>query len=279
MKKYKHKQTGYIAQQCAGINYQLLKDIEYSTNIPKEIVENSNDWQEIIEKDYEILSFINPKSIITYLGIDKNTILNKSSSNEFKGCDSKRPVISTNLNRLLNNNNWNIHSVKRLSDGEVFTIADEINSNIFDTKQQIKDFYFLDNILKVRTFSFTENLNNIEHIKKPLFTTEDGVDIFEGDEYHNVNSLLNYKLCKADSFDMSIEFEVFNNLNENKTFSTKLEAEKYIVKNEPCLSYNDIMSLSEPYHNGTIKLKNNVPQKTFKFKEYQLTQLIKDKLK
>ena len=32
------------------------------------------------------------------------------------------------------------------------------------------------------------NLNNIKKFKQKLFTTEDSVDIFEGDEYYYINS-------------------------------------------------------------------------------------------
>ena len=52
MKKYKHKQTGYVATQCAT-NYQLL-DIPFYTNVPKEIIENSDDWEELLEVKKEL---------------------------------------------------------------------------------------------------------------------------------------------------------------------------------------------------------------------------------
>jgi expansin (peptidoglycan-binding protein) len=59
MKQYKHKITGDLVYFKKDNNsYYFAKTIDgYTYNLPKNIVENSYDWIEVIQKDYEILSF------------------------------------------------------------------------------------------------------------------------------------------------------------------------------------------------------------------------------
>ena len=54
MKKFKHKLTGKTATLEFDIRYYL---IENECHIPSYLVENSNDWEEIIEKNYERLLY------------------------------------------------------------------------------------------------------------------------------------------------------------------------------------------------------------------------------
>ena len=88
----------------------------------------------------------------------------------------------------------------------------------------------------------TEDYNLIEEVKKPLFTTEDGVDIFKGDEYLFI--VLNENL----SSNWIIQSSVCDWDNPKKPplgklqFSKKEKAEEYILMNKPCLSINDILS-------------------------------------
>ncbi len=49
MKQYKHKITGKIAKECSGI-YEYLGENQFHTHIPKELIENSSDWEKVIEK-------------------------------------------------------------------------------------------------------------------------------------------------------------------------------------------------------------------------------------
>ena len=79
-----------------------------------EVWDNPEFWEEVVEKDYEILSIIGtnkhplPKTILYLKDVYKK---------DFTG----------HLND--ESNCWQIHSVKRLSDGEVFTIGDTIKHN------------------------------------------------------------------------------------------------------------------------------------------------------
>lgn len=184
-------------------------------------------WQEVVEKDYEILSYISKL---------KNCII-----------EPKNP--------LFNNGAWDIHSIKRLSDGEVFTIGDIVESGCGKQKIlkiEIEKFIKYDKVWlhyqsnKKSHQIYTYTLEKIKHIKQPLFTTEDGVDIFEGDEYfelitpdfHNKPCIWNILSDKTRS---NINYDQKSNKEHGRIwFSSKEKADEYILMNKPCLSLNDI---------------------------------------
>jgi hypothetical protein len=103
-------------------------------------------------------------------------------------------------------------------------------------------------------------LTRTEPVKKPLFTTEDGVDIFEDDDCYIIH---NWFPLKTKAFS--------NDCGNTKTaykfvFSTKEAAEEYILMNKPCLSINDVLSmnqwnLTETKTSTTNKLKKLVKSK------------------
>jgi len=102
-------------------------------------------------------------------------------------------------------------------------------------------FYYLKDIIKVK--------------KQPLFTTEDGVDIFESDEYYQIHYPENWEITKG------IAEKIINyiNLIESKVlYSTKEKAEEYMLLNKPCLSLNDLLN----YQSATKQIF--VPIKTLK---------------
>lgn len=186
-------------------------------------------WREVVEKEYEILS---------YKSLYNGTILffkKKWDKDFFK------------------NSEWSIHSVKRLSDGEVFTIGDSINSKQW-SKSSINDVI---NSIFISDKKHSESFNNLPEkcivlktkltwqtslenavkivFKQKLFTTEDEVDIFEGDTYSYIRR------------DLSLYIDRVAGKNEcsgdnlgYKNFSTREKAEEYIILNKLCLSYNDL---------------------------------------
>lgn len=98
----------------------------------------------------------------------------------------------------------------------------------------------------------------VEKIKQPLFTTEDGVDIFEGDSYYSYN----LELDISSKFDSAC-LKISGKNTDNKYFSTKEKAEEYILMNKPCLSLNDVLKLSidTEYSYTFQKLKELVKSK------------------
>lgn len=140
-----------------------------------------------------------------------------------------------------------IYSVKRLSDGEIFTIGDTLVGTMSwkDGEIKIKRFVLdtINNTINIehctgRTYyAFKKGGECVKVYKKPLFTTEDGVNIFEGGEYwfviprsFRVNRMIN--ATKSSLSGGSV-----------KRFSTKQLAEEYIDMNKPQFSFNQIKSV------------------------------------
>lgn len=182
-------------------------------------------WQEVVEKDYEILSVSKNKHI-------------------FK--------IENGYSYLLQTKDYDyIHSVKRLSDGEIFTIGDSVNytdSNLnFDSETGnycliTKFSIHNDNIYVNRHYEGSPELNinqwNKRQKKLPLFKTEDGVDIFEYNDFWYLTKELKLKHWKPE---VMASFEVNKVYLQDKIkFSTKEKAEEYVYQHKPRFSFKDI---------------------------------------
>ena len=145
---------------------------------------------------------------------------------------------------------------------EIFTIGDKTTLGI------ITCFRLLDNEIMVdfdNKNSILLRSKQLQHIKQPLFTTEDGVDIFENDSYYVATK----------------EFYILQHVKANygsgtsliaKYFSTKEKAEEYILLNKPCLSLNDIFKNVEEMRKGLKTFENSELAKRFK-------KLVQQKLK
>lgn len=186
--------------------------------IKYDIAEYPEFWEEVVEKDYEILSI---------------------STNSYFGITTSKLDIEAYLKCPKSINKWSIHSVKRLSDGEIFTVGDKVVHN-FCKEAKIEKIYFIEpNRLTIYVSKgWNVSISNIEHIKQPLFTTEDGVDIFEGDKYCSVwkDDLTFQGTFTAEKVNLG----KFTNPETMMVFSTKQTAEEYILMNKPYLSINDI---------------------------------------
>jgi len=215
-------------------------------------------WKEVVEKDYEILYVF-----LEYggLGVVINGKHNGILAEEYK-----------------------IQSIRRLFDGEIFTIGDRIED---DEHSVIQEFELIDNILKVWCVNpayscprkpqsngsitgcgnmFYYLLKDIEHFKKPLFKTEDGVEIdlksqeqfyFIPKNNFNINSIMicNYwcnENCKKGEIPKQFK---------NLYFSTKEKAEEYVLMNKPCLSINDVLTSQDGLLFAEKKLKELVKLK------------------
>jgi hypothetical protein len=230
MKKFKHKKTGII------VNEDSHQYLGTCMSIPKEIVENSNDWEEIVEKDYEILSL--KYGQIYYRGKNEHNQICYYTDLKDKH-NSGFILEQTFENNLLPG--VTIHSVRRLLDGEIFQIGDTIN--IGGKNRVIEAFKSVDNNLYIITDSGKDMWSHIENWKKAkqaLFKTEDNIDIFEGDEFYTVfiekiGSTEPFTLCKLIG-NKSIRRPFGAVLD----FSTKEAAEEYILWNKPYLSYLDV---------------------------------------
>jgi hypothetical protein len=203
--KGKHTVTQLgIRQKCTGRdgkggwNYDGIDRIwiDWEDNCGGNWLEST---EKVIEKDYEILS-----QVTKYNPLD-----------DYKASGTK------------------IHSVKRLSDGKVFSIGDAL-SNICGSKQLIKEFYLnKEGIMCVytdRTCRFS--LDYIE-VKNPIFLTHDGKDIFEGDKVWWVRKDSTY----YDSLISVPWMQFYSNLNAY--FLTEEAALNYINKNKVLFTTED----------------------------------------
>ena len=248
MKTYRLIKTYPGSPKLGTIVYFETEDY-YMTNMengfklfPKKIVENYPEfWELVVEKDYEILSLIEGKFIYP--------------------CDK---YSKDYINQLFNTLGVSIHSVKR-NDGEIFTIGDKVFSeyvnytinkiSIVNDKCMVSALYDTNNPNGSRLHY---NLNNLKKAKQPLFTTEDGVDIFEN----------NTSIYILDKFTIRhIKHKDFNVISKHvKYFSTKEKAEEYILKHKPCLSLEDLKELgifneTEYCNRMWISIKELVQQK------------------
>lgn len=219
-------------------------------------------WEEVVEKDYEILSFVNNGS----KGGIKGFIVPLQDDGKYYAKGYIRCNYDETLENQLKESSLDIYSVKR-NDGKIFTIGDKIiESKICGNKSEIKRFNIYSNKLIVEVFNKsthrTAPFSLMYKDKQPLFKTEDGVDIFEGDTYYKVvNKSFQLLIMENASKGESLK---------SKVFSTKEKAEEYILMNKPCLSLADVASI----YKG-INKKTNHPSS----QANQLKQLVKYKLK
>ena len=82
--------------------------------------------------------------------------------------------------------------------------------------------------------AFIENTLDWIEIKEPVFTTADGVDMFEGDMYYFVD-------IKYGNVTYNVVVKLYDNTSKNKLrFSTRELAQEYLDFNAPKYSLKDI---------------------------------------
>lgn len=135
----------------------------------------------------------------------------------------------------LHDSYWNIHSVERLSDGEVFTVGDRITGYWYkDARsiQTIKICIYTGSIRFEQSGACTY-LSFAKKAKQPIFLTHDGKDIFPEDTVWYVNKEnLYHDYIKAHP-------EVKFNSEIRAYFLTREEAEEYIKRNKVLFTTED----------------------------------------
>lgn len=152
-----------------------------------------------------------------------------------------------------------IHSVKRLSDGEVFSVKDDVSAREGEychwdrwykiISMSVKNGTLgieLMNVIETNpTGSIWREIQNIKRIpapKQPLFTTSDGKDVYEGDTVWGV-------AIQASGTDMirprTMPFEKHVNRQSRRWFSTESAANEYVKWHKPGFSLYEIVNNSE----------------------------------
>jgi len=143
-------------------------------------------WEEVIEKDYKILSFKHKVS---------NHIWKNDSQLKDTFCivDGKAGFTSLEeINRYPKV--YEIHSIKRLSDGKIFILGDIIkhNNNVAYPIGELTKITIVNDTLFFESnrnyYGFNANMCFISKVQQPLFITEDGFPIYQGDTYWCVNT-------------------------------------------------------------------------------------------
>ena len=236
--------VGSVLSKNVSGDYYTNPDSNYS--IHKNTIENFPEfWKEIFEKKYEILKlkFIRPNFYLHNLlngeVVDviksPNKYINfrvRNTSDHYKDKEGFNGHIKTV---------FELYSLKRISDGEVFTIGDRVSKGVIKrldlenegySTSDVGDWKLLKECVKV----------------KPVFTTEDDVEIFVNDEYWWVNKSSYYR-----------GYTSYAELPEYKNylyFSTMEAAEEYILLNKPCLSINEVLESIETCTDEFILLQD-----------------------
>jgi hypothetical protein len=229
--------------------YQLYLIENKTSNygqFPKTYVENLPEfWEKIKEQEYKILSFSKPKIIEAGNNIftlrENGNYFNHSNPNFGIGIATGLPISYF----LSPEQGHEIHSIQRLYDGEIFTIGDEIE--FYGDEFIITDFSIdLDwgGQIRVGRMGGAIAFSGIKKLKKPLFKTEDGVEVYEGDDVYIMD---NYFLKYIEKVSELQAYKTWR-----LTFKYKEKAKEYILMNKPCLSLQEIIDI--------IGFKNNIRQ-------------------
>lgn len=198
--------------------------------------ENPESFEEIIEKDYEILSFENFDKKSVYNGetfnlSENNTYINSSTLSHLTVTQS------LGIEDCLYGD-FKITKVKRLCDSEIFSVGDKVKqANVAHNNTFTITGFNLDvnneHLLAIGNGRI--RLEKIEKVKNPLFKSEDGFEIFEGDECYLVYTS-SYKINKTVARKELLPIQSYQ-----KFFSTLKPAEIYVLYNKPCISLNDVL--------------------------------------
>lgn len=267
MKTFRHKKTGEIVTYKDGV----LKSSGFCVEIGVE--PSSQYWQEIIENKYEILSyyFKNISGKGDYY-VDPTYIWYETHKGNGRWSRQGHVTKPYTTEEISNHNGYGIHSVKRLSDGEIFTIGDELiegtilrfslsdyNDGIYADAER-----FIDNGM----YTYVGlPLDKWVKSEKPLFTTEDGVDIYEMDHIYSVE----YKPFLIPTIMKLTASKKTKELFERRLFfSSHKAAEEYILVNKSCLSIKEIAPI--------IGICNNTTYIDLDLLTKKLKELVKSKI-
>lgn len=199
-------------------------------------------WEKIVEKDYEILHFICKEK----RGVENaGTILTKKPNGSF-WIDHRWTEEA-----MLRLSHYAIYSVKRLSDGETFTVGDNIAKEKFVTDRKfttIDEIYFNEhNQLSYRTNdhkvkapkTFVFNDDTVKH-EEPILITEDAVEIFHEGVPVVIYSKLTYGQLYSGLYFKSLHDEF--SCTKVLFFAKKENALIWIEENKPQYSEKDMIS-------------------------------------
>jgi hypothetical protein len=182
--------------------------------------------EQLLNKDYEIVSMTCSNGVVSIY--DQNKHLYKDS-HEYAAIYMEAEI------------GWVIHSVRRLSDGEVFTVGDMVCTESMPTTK-IESFEIFENTIVVFGI-WVHGMKGsmpLEYILKSkyrvLHISDDGVEMRQYDTEFYVDLEQDFEIVQSStSVIVNPEFRI-----NNKIFSTKEAAQQYVIDNKPCLSVNEV---------------------------------------
>lgn len=138
-----------------------------------------------------------------------------------------------NMEYIFNSMRGIIYSVKRLSDGEIFSVGEVIDTPQ-DGTNKIIAFHVTGERMNVKLNNGTIGLEHIQKAKQPLFTTEDGVPVYEGGEIFVCDSEFKVGIVIISEISYPHKKKLY------KFFSTHSAANEYALANKPQLSLSDV---------------------------------------
>lgn len=230
-----------------GKQYKKIKNSAITPSYQQVLFENW--WYEPVQEkkpEWEILEFQH-----------KNCPDNPDLNWIFNGCGyvtkNNRPCIVVALDEMLNRPYLLIKAVKRLSDGQIFTIGDQIENMGLSAKIIRFEYDVEDNDLLIHGEGHLNSFSNcrIKHLLKyqeprPFFITEDGKELFnKEDKVYSVCPAKGgtWQICELNAGYLHHSINNFGGYKAWKHFSSPEARDQYILENKPVLSYNDVMNM------------------------------------
>lgn len=226
---------------------------EYSMYPKEAIVNNPEFWEEVKEKEYTILSFT-----------DGNVIFERNYVGNYVHIGTHEAKAAS-LELALDA--YKIHSVRRQRDQEVFTLRDQMKALTTDSKNVtlfVEKIELIGDRIHLWGNNYSISLMCAEKapIRKPILITEDGKEIYEGDNYSlfSVLTKANWQEGRR-SIKHALEFS-----SEWKHFHTKEAREEYIKWNKPMYSLREVEEVRCAMCGSTTVVGNLLALKSWKEK-------------
>ena len=129
-----------------------------------------------------------------------------------------------------------IKRVRRLSDGEVFSVGDDVEAKKWlGVRGKILRIEEKNGSLRIHFWKSFSFLDEIQKSRKPILTSEDGVELFEGDKGYV------YDKVTGKSYHIRVSARTYCP-DDYTYYSSREAAEEYRLNNARVLSMNDVMN-------------------------------------
>ena len=263
-RKFKHKHTGAVVIKGSD-SYFIIEEDTPTESIPAKFIENSNDWEEVVQKKYlftthdgvKIYKGMDSWSIYKDLSISPNTperapwVGSSKYSLYFSTEEAAQKYIDENTKKIV----FTTHDGVPMYVGDSYCFINKYNMDeVYD--HTVGRAWSVTNLKQDSHIRFSTRKAAQQFIdkntKKPILRTEDGVDLFEGDKFWYVYipewDVMSEILSEEN--EESIDKDIYVN------FSTKQAAKDYVNLHAPKFSKKEILDILDEYIVNTAKYLN-----------------------